>query len=398
MNNSLENILMDQKQKQRTFGITENLLEKPVPRFYGAGDHKVQLAYITPDEAKLLADLDLHDSSPPNPGPGGIPNFNDPGKGISGSQMSAAEKGDVKGSGMSKSEVAGIQAGFNAAAAGKQASQDFMNNQNQNQNTTTPVQEDEQQYTNNILDALFNKDLKFQYNPKMDYLNRMYGRIPDYRKQKYLDSIGYTGDFDSFLNEYGDALYDQQNITFKDLASIPGQVADYFQGIPNALNTNLTNPNAYKTMGQNIFSGIFANPFTTIMGANPLGLPLGLFASLAFGKGPYTQDSITSGNYADLTNAPPDYRDAVLADMKAKGLEGFSPEQMAQMGTGFLNQQQQLAATQGPQDVPFDQEALDQQNIQEYMDSLSESELARYEQLINSGYSPDYAKAYLGMM
>ena len=115
-------------------------------------------------------------------------------------------------------------------------------------------------------------------------------------------------------------------------------------------------------------------------------------------EGPFTKESIASGNYADLTNAPPDYRDAVLADMKAKGLEGFSPEQMAQMGTGFLNQQQQLAATQGPQDVPFDQEGLHQQNIQNYMDSLSESELARYEQLINSGYSPDYAQAYLGMM
>ena len=35
MNNPLENILRNQKQKQRTFGITENLLEKPVPRFYG---------------------------------------------------------------------------------------------------------------------------------------------------------------------------------------------------------------------------------------------------------------------------------------------------------------------------------------------------------------------------
>ena len=94
MNNPLENILRNQKQKQRTFGITENLLEKPVPRFYGAGDHKVQLAYITPDEAKLLADLDLHDSSPPNPGPGGIPNFNDPGTGMSGTQTSAAEKNE----------------------------------------------------------------------------------------------------------------------------------------------------------------------------------------------------------------------------------------------------------------------------------------------------------------
>ena len=38
---------------------------------------------------------------------------------------------------MSKSEVAGIQAGFNAAAAGQQASQNFMDNQNQNQNQNT---------------------------------------------------------------------------------------------------------------------------------------------------------------------------------------------------------------------------------------------------------------------
>ena len=117
---------MMNKQEQRTFGITENLLKKPIPRFYGAGDHKVQLAYITPDEADLLSALDLHGSNPPNPGPEGIPNFNDPGKGISGSQMSAAERGDVTGSGLSASDVAGIQAGFNAAAAGQQASQDFM--------------------------------------------------------------------------------------------------------------------------------------------------------------------------------------------------------------------------------------------------------------------------------
>ena len=81
------------KQQQRTFGITKNLLKKPIPKFYGAGDHKVQLAYITPDEANLLADLDLHGSNPPNPGPGGIPNFNDPGTGMSGAAASAAEAG-----------------------------------------------------------------------------------------------------------------------------------------------------------------------------------------------------------------------------------------------------------------------------------------------------------------
>jgi len=85
------------KQEQRTFGITKNLLKKPIPKFYGAGDHKVQLAYITPDEANLLADLDLHGSSPPNPGPGGIPNFNDPGTGMSGAAASAAEAGGKAG-------------------------------------------------------------------------------------------------------------------------------------------------------------------------------------------------------------------------------------------------------------------------------------------------------------
>ena len=138
------------KQEQRTFGITENLLKKPVPRFYGAGKHKVQLAYITPDEANLLADLDLHGSNPPNPGPGGIPNFNDPGTGMSGAQASAAERdprdrsrreqrdlavgssfgpsfgggqGPSGQPGFTQADVAGIAAGAQAAAQG-QAFQD----------------------------------------------------------------------------------------------------------------------------------------------------------------------------------------------------------------------------------------------------------------------------------
>ena len=79
--------------QQRSYGITQNLLNKPVPRFYGAGKHKVELAYITPAEANLLTELDLHDSDPPNPGPAGIPNFNDPGTGVSGVAASAAEAG-----------------------------------------------------------------------------------------------------------------------------------------------------------------------------------------------------------------------------------------------------------------------------------------------------------------
>jgi hypothetical protein len=54
---------------------------KNVPESYGQGDHHVELAYITPEEARILADMDIYDSDPPHPGPGGIRNFNDSGNG-----------------------------------------------------------------------------------------------------------------------------------------------------------------------------------------------------------------------------------------------------------------------------------------------------------------------------
>ena len=74
---SVENDMTENE--QRRFGITENLLKTKVPTHYGAGEHKVKLAYITEPEAKLLEELDLYDSNPPHEGPGGIPNYNDSG-------------------------------------------------------------------------------------------------------------------------------------------------------------------------------------------------------------------------------------------------------------------------------------------------------------------------------
>ena len=305
---------------------------------------------------------------------GGTHGGNDP-QAISAQQMSEAEPGDY--------------GGFDPSSGGNK------------QTELLGIKEDDKQYTNNFLESLFNKNLTFKYNPKMDYLNRMYGRIPDFRKDKILKDMGlydeYNGDFDSFLKDHQDSLYDNQNITGKEIAAIPGQVYDYFTGIPKALSTtatNLTNPSAYQTMGENIFSGVFSNPITTMMGMNPIGFVPGMFASLAFGKGPFTDESIESGNYADLTNAPTDYKAKVKDAMGG----AFNAEQIAQMATGALNQQQQQSATQGPQDTPIDQATLDQQSMQQYLDGLSESEAARYEQLINSGYTDDYAKAYLGLM
>ena len=101
-----------------------------VPREFGEGEHFVKLAYITPDEAKLLKKIDMYDSDPPHTGPEikGIPNYNDFGGGgryggyRSGEAMGAAERGDFgsrdfQASGMSQQQGQAIQAGADLAAA-----------------------------------------------------------------------------------------------------------------------------------------------------------------------------------------------------------------------------------------------------------------------------------------
>jgi hypothetical protein len=101
-----------------------------VPREFGKGEHFVKLAYITPDEAKLLKKVDMYDSNPPHTGPEikGIPNYNDFGGGgdyggyRSGEAMGAAERGnfgsrDFQASGMSRQQGQAIRAGADLAGA-----------------------------------------------------------------------------------------------------------------------------------------------------------------------------------------------------------------------------------------------------------------------------------------
>jgi len=400
MNNPLENILRDQKRKQRTFGITENLLERPVPRFYGAGDHKVQLAYITPDEAKLLADLDLHNSNPPNPGPEGIPNFNDPGTGMSGTQTSAAEKADRD---RSKQERADL-------AVGPSFGPNFPGGNNQNQNTTTTpttttstttTPQDDTQYTNNFLDALFDKDLSFKFDPKMDYVDRVYGRLPNHIKNRIANKLG-IDDFDSYLDANYESLYNQDNITGSDIANMFTSAQNYFTGIPNAIanyDPTMPTPEGFKTLGQKVFGGIFGNPVTTFMGMNPLGFPAGMFTSLVMNKGPFTKESIESGDFANLANAPADYQKAVQQAMGGT----FSPEQMAQIASGAAAKAEQQANTKGgveltPEEKAELQAQMDKQSIEAYKNTLTEPQLRVYERLAEQGYNDDYIRAYLGFL
>ena len=100
--------------EQRRFGITENLLKTKVPTHYGAGEHKVKLAYITEPEAAILKKLDLYDSNPPHEGPGGIPNYNDSGG-----------SGKGPGGGRRGSGPGGTAGGFGNANAGENFGMDL---------------------------------------------------------------------------------------------------------------------------------------------------------------------------------------------------------------------------------------------------------------------------------
>ena len=88
-----------------------------IPRSYGQGDHYVELAYLTPPEQDLLADVDMYNSSPPHPGPAGIPNFNDSGNGGGGGGGGGAGgDGDADDDG-----VAGGTTGDDSSGAGSGA-------------------------------------------------------------------------------------------------------------------------------------------------------------------------------------------------------------------------------------------------------------------------------------
>ena len=86
--------------------------------------------------------------------------------------------------------------------------------------SAAPEEEEEQETTNSIFDALFNPNLKFQYDPVADYVNRVYGRMNPVQKKRMLAKIGYTGEFDDFLGDFGQELYDAGNLQFSDFGAL----------------------------------------------------------------------------------------------------------------------------------------------------------------------------------
>ena len=128
-----------------------------------------------------------------------------------------------------------------------------------------------------------------------------------------------------------------------------------------------------------LFKDVTLNPFASFMtGSIP-----SMFASLAFNKGPYTKESLVTGDFANLTNAPADYKSAVQDVMGGT----FSAEQQAQIDAGEAAKQAEKDATKGPQN-PLATTPIEQINPFEG----DTDKMQRYQDFMIAGYPADMAE------
>ena len=214
-----------------------------------------------------------------------------------------------------------------------------------------PVPEEEEiKTTNSIIEAIFNKNLRFEYDPVKDYVNRVYGRLNPVAKKRLLQKVGYdpdmslseaVSDFEGFLNEYGQDLYDAGNLQFSDIANI-------FKPKPQVETEPVS---GQQIAGQVIGKGLealalpatlpFTNPLVSFMTGN---IP-GMFTSLALREGDFQLDEAGNivGDIANLQNAPQNY---IVAVIDQQG--GLTNEQVAQISMGEQLAAQEQQASGGP--------------------------------------------------
>lgn len=317
----VDNLFKKKTDLQKKVGYVGPMVDD-VPREFGEGEHFVQLAYITPDEAAILKELDLYGSNPPHTGPEikNIPNYNDFGQGsmnASGSEMSAAERGDVKGSGLSASDVAGIQGGYNAAAGGQQTSQNFMDsNQNTNTTSTTPVQEEKPGFFQSVYN--FFTDLA---PTQEEQFAQDWDKLASWEKKKALSQLGITeeqltGDVMSAFNDYNSMSL--------------SEVQDAITGF--GISDLFSNPFDSGTLGIGYSMVDLFNPFTDTQ--YNLSDPNNFDAN-----GMYT------GNVASLNSAQ-------LADLAKKQKGGLTSTQLGQALAGAVDDAETRDATRGPENPP----------------------------------------------
>ena len=244
----------------------------------------------------------------------------------------------------------------------------------QDQTTTVDVTPDvkQQSFLDRIFSGIFTKPTvkddfvnKVKYNPK---LNR-------FIKETYnVESV------DDLTDAQVQAINDYNNLSY-------GEIKD---ALSNMTMSAITNP-------------LGAAYNTTTMAS--LGLPgigmtgmMNALANIAMQKPAYAKNLNNMdmyGNYIGPMSANPAVNQQIAdvyggltaaqqAEAVAKAMS--SAETGGMMSFGGDGQNKQLPQTTA------------QNTVQTYMDSLTENEIDRYNELIEQGYTDEYAKAYLGML
>jgi len=244
----------------------------------------------------------------------------------------------------------------------------------QDQTTTVDVTPDvkQQSFLDRIFSGIFTKPTvkddfvnKVKYNPK---LNR-------FIKETYnVESV------DDLTDAQVQAINDYNNLSY-------GEIKD---ALSNMTMSAITNP-------------LGAAYNTTTMAS--LGLPgigmtgmMNALANIAMQKPSYAKNLNNMdmyGNYIGPMSANPAVNQQIAdvyggltaaqqAEAVAKAMS--SAETGGMMSFGGDGQNKQLPQTTA------------QNTVQTYMDSLTENEIDRYNELIEQGYTDEYAKAYLGML
>ena len=317
-----------------------------VPREFGEGEHFVKLAYITPDEAKLLKKIDMYDSNPPHTGPEikGIPNYNDFGGGgkyggyKSGEAMSAAEKGnfgskDVKAS-MTQKEAKAIAAGAKAAAQGQKASQAFQQQQKQ-QTTTTPTTDtpdDDTEYTSSIIDALFTGKTYKKQTQAEKIKQQIANLQPRFQNQllNRLKPLGITN-LDQLTDAALTQAYNEGDISLDELKGALMNPANYGQALYGELAfgglPTIGQMAVPLTMGQFMYDVFTDQPKNLMAAMGPFDVDLA----------PY-QGSV-------MNFSPQQMQD--LSNLQG----GLTNTQIGQAIQGTLGQAESQQATKGPQEI-----------------------------------------------
>lgn len=336
-----------------------------IPRHFGEGKHRVDLAYITPEEADLLSSLDMHGTTPPNTGPEiqNIPNYN--GWGDRDSFGSTADT-DASNDPSNSPSGGGYQSGNNASGptsgpATSPTGGPFGGIGNGPAGSITGVPGQEEEDKPGFFDGVFNF-VKSLAPTEEEQFGNSWNSLPSWEKKKMLSQLDF--DPENMTTEALDAFSAASNMSWADIKELTSNISmEDFTGLPGSIGAAF-----------NMFDAI--NPFTNTQ-YNLQDLDN------------WSQDDITSNNMGTYTGSMASLNSQQLADLANMQVGGLTEAQIGQAIAGMVADSETAAAGRGP-----DPEDPIEQTLSDEDQAIADAQVL-YDDLISRGFSESMAKRML---